>query len=401
MCDTGSRPTGALFVVPGSNVRGGVTTSWLTAAGLAAAAESRLGASMILTPDQALSPAEARAAAVAPRIDGPRIPRTFVPEAAVTLAKDVRAWRRSSARQERVPASRPHFVWQRHSLFERRGLRLASQFDAPIVLSVHAMQVLEAKKWGVERPGWGWLTKRYGEYPALARADLIVCVSDHVASEVAACGAATSAIVTIPNGVDTTHFQPPQQSFDDTESRFTIGWMGSFRQFHGLEAAIVALARDAELRRSIRLLLVGDGQERAHIQALCEALGLMAEFPGAVSYDDVPAWLHRFDVGLVLADDASNFHYSPVKLWEYAACAVPTVAHRAGQLETEVIDGVTGLLVEPRDDAGLIAALHRLMGDVELRTTIGESARRRVVEVGSWDRRFGELYSELQRYDLI
>ena len=61
----------------------------------------------------------------------------------------------------------------------------------------------------------------------------------------------------------------------------------------------------------------------------------------------------------------------------------PVVATAVGGLVDAVEDGVTGLLVPPRDAAALRAALERLLGDTELRRSLGAAARERVVRTAS------------------
>jgi glycosyltransferase involved in cell wall biosynthesis len=64
----------------------------------------------------------------------------------------------------------------------------------------------------------------------------------------------------------------------------------------------------------------------------------------------------------------------------------PVVAGAVGGLLDLVVDGETGLLVEPRDVPALRAALDRLLGDAELRRRLGGNARKRAREHFSWDR---------------
>jgi glycosyltransferase involved in cell wall biosynthesis len=69
---------------------------------------------------------------------------------------------------------------------------------------------------------------------------------------------------------------------------------------------------------------------------------------------------------------------------EAMAWGRPVVATAVGGLLDAVEDGVTGLLVPPRDPAALRAALERLLGDAELRAELGANARRRAEEDYSW-----------------
>jgi glycosyltransferase involved in cell wall biosynthesis len=63
----------------------------------------------------------------------------------------------------------------------------------------------------------------------------------------------------------------------------------------------------------------------------------------------------------------------------------PVVATRVGGLADAVEDGVTGLLVAPRDSGALRAALERLLGDPDLRRRLGGAARERARERFSWE----------------
>src|SRR5213079_660414 len=69
---------------------------------------------------------------------------------------------------------------------------------------------------------------------------------------------------------------------------------------------------------------------------------------------------------------------------EAMAHARPVVATAVGGLRDLVVDGETGLVVPPRDPAALRAVLERLLGDRELRRSLGAAARERARESFSW-----------------
>jgi glycosyltransferase involved in cell wall biosynthesis len=62
----------------------------------------------------------------------------------------------------------------------------------------------------------------------------------------------------------------------------------------------------------------------------------------------------------------------------------PVVAGDVGGLRDLVVDGETGYLVPPRDVTALRKALERLLGDRDLRRSLGEAGRRRAEERFSW-----------------
>src|SRR5207244_896567 len=82
----------------------------------------------------------------------------------------------------------------------------------------------------------------------------------------------------------------------------------------------------------------------------------------------------------------------PATLIEAGLCGLPSVATRVGSITDVVVDGTTGLIVEPSDLEGLAAALTRLTDDSLLRRRLGVAARERCigrfdidVVAGAWE----------------
>lgn len=383
---SGAGGRGAVFVLPGvGRGRSGPVAAWVTTGGWASGAERVLGAAWVLSDEGVFAPAEAmsRAAVTGAAPAGPpRRWRRMVPEPVITLVKDVR--RAAAARDASLAtAAGPWdgrelaFVWQRHELFRTCGFRLARRLGVPVVLSVHALQVREARSWGVTRPGWSALAERRGELPQLRAADVVACVSEEVAAQVTALGVDGDRVLVTPNGVDLGHFRPRPEAAAlrarlGLGDRFVVGWSGSFRGFHGLDQALESMALLQDERPEIALLLIGDGLQRPRLEARARELGLRSvRFIGAVPYEDMPAHLSACDAGLVLAPAAGAFHYSPVKLREYMACGLPVVAHAAGELESVLRDRVDALVVPRGSPAALAAALRELATDPALAARLG------------------------------
>ena len=209
----------------------------------------------------------------------------------------------------------------------------------------------------------------------------------------------------IPNGVDLSLFAPgdPDPTLRDRhqlEDRFVVGWVGGFRPFHGLEM-IPDIARG--LREQVPgavLCLVGTGPERESLKAGLSGMEDVVRILDPVAHDEVPAWLRSFDACLLLASKG-DFHYSPMKLYEYLACGRPIVAMGAGQVADVLDDGRNGLVVPPDDPEGAITALVRLARDPALQKRLGAEARRTAVEEASWDRRARTLIDALESRGLL
>lgn len=385
----------AVFVLPTLTAgQHGPVAAYLSTAGWAAAAGELLDGAWIVSPDGTIDPAEARRRATtrSGRPAGPPgAPRhPHVPAVVKTFVKDVRRFRQ--ARRFAVAPDGPwtgrrvDFVWQRHELFHTAGLDLADALGVPSVLFAPATTVWEAERWGTRRPGWGSLLERIGERPALARADVVACGSPEVAEQAQRLGVAPERLVITPTGVDLELFDDvarqrvAQRQALGVTDRFVVGWVGSFRPFHAIGRAIDAVAGLPDAT----LLLVGDGPERASVEAQARARGVAAVFTGTVGHDRLPAHLAAMDVGLVLAPTGAGFHYSPLKLAEYLAAGLAVVAPDVQTVASRMTHGVDGLLVEPADPAALRTALARLHDDPELRARLGRAGQEAAHARWSW-----------------
>jgi phosphatidylinositol alpha-1,6-mannosyltransferase len=116
--------------------------------------------------------------------------------------------------------------------------------------------------------------------------------------------------------------------------------------------------------------------------------GVDTHFLGRVSDDDLPALYGCADVFTMICRnrwgglEAEGFG---IVFLEAAACAVPSVAGRSGGAHEAVVDGETGVVVDSRDVGATRAAIARLIGDDELRTRMGDAARRRAETEFSYD----------------
>jgi glycosyltransferase involved in cell wall biosynthesis len=155
-----------------------------------------------------------------------------------------------------------------------------------------------------------------------------------------------------------------------------------------LEEAARRLADHAELF----FLLVGGKSDRA-------VRGYRGRRLGTVSYERMPQIVAASDVGVAPYDTRRlrqlrlGFYWSPLKVFEYMACGLPTVTIPRAPLSEVVRDGEEGLHFREADPADLARVLVRLAGDRGLRARLGGKARARVVERYSWARHCEQLES--------
>ena len=138
-----------------------------------------------------------------------------------------------------------------------------------------------------------------------------------------------------------------------------------------LHAVAVALAAGAPLR----LVIVGDGELRADLEAEAAALGVEGRVHFAGFRDDMPDVDAAADLALLTSDNEGT----PVALIEAAAGARPAVATDVGGVAAVVPHGA-GHRCPPGDAAALGVALAELASDPELRRSCGRAARAHVAE---------------------
>jgi glycosyltransferase involved in cell wall biosynthesis len=219
-------------------------------------------------------------------------------------------------------------------------------------------------------------------------ATALIAVSQEVADYLDQNPAARGRIYVIPNGVDPDRFPvvltPSQPGEPGT---FTVGFVGSLKPWHGLTVLVEAFARLHEHAPHSRLLIVGDGPERAKLDAEIAARGLEEAvcFTGAVPPGEVPGLLASMDAAVAPYPDLTPFYFSPLKVFEYMAAGLPVVASQVGQLSSLIEDGWNGLLCPPENPAALAASLDRLRQDAGLRARLGQTARAAVLADHTWD----------------
>jgi glycosyltransferase involved in cell wall biosynthesis len=123
----------------------------------------------------------------------------------------------------------------------------------------------------------------------------------------------------------------------------------------------------------VRVLIAGDGPLRPALEAQAASLGLgnVVDFLGVRS--DVADVLSALDVAVL----SSDYEGSPLAVLEYMAAGKAVVATRVGGLPEMITHGSEGLLVEPRDAAGLSDAIVSLLRDENRRRAMGAAAHER------------------------
>ena len=156
---------------------------------------------------------------------------------------------------------------------------------------------------------------------------------------------------------------------------------------YGVDLAIRALARLDGPWTRLRLVVLGDGEERRELEALCDRLGLAdrVSFLGHRPWNDAMAHVRAASIGLVpIRADGYGELLLPTKLFEYAALGVPAVCARVPTLVEHFPPGCVAYF-EPEDSQGLAREIERLLADPEA-ARIQAARLAEVARELSWER---------------
>jgi glycosyltransferase involved in cell wall biosynthesis len=298
---------------------------------------------------------------------------------------------------------RPHFIYERVSLYSTVGVFLARELDRPLIIELNSPQALEQTTY--RATGLGELAAQ-AERWTLSRADAVLAVSAALRDYAVSLGVDPDRVHVLPNGVNAELFRPEAPEPEVNErwgpgERLVLGFVGGLRPWHGVEVLPALLDRLVRRHPALRMVIVGDGPLRSALERDVRERGLTesAVFTGWVPHEEVAALIRRFDVALAPYPRPDHvFYFSPLKLFEYMACGVPVVAAGLGQIEEVVRDGETGLLYPPDEPEALTTACDRLLTDPDLRHHLGAAAAKEVQGQYTWDQnaqRVLELASSL------
>ena len=206
-----------------------------------------------------------------------------------------------------------------------------------------------------------------------ARARFVACISDFCRSQLMcfADPAHWERFHIVHCGIEPERYTTPPAH--DGQHLLFVGRLAGVK---GVPILLDAVAALRDRHPGLRLTLIGDGPERALLEAKARDLGLAdtVSFVGYKSQAEVAQALAETDV-FVLPSFAEGV---PVVLMEAMAARVPVVTTRIAGVPELVEDGVSGLLVPPGDTGALCTALETVLADPDRRRAMGAAGHAKV-----------------------
>lgn len=250
-------------------------------------------------------------------------------------------------------------------------LPLTRAHGVPLVAHFHGYDL----SWALRARRYRWSLLR--QLHAFAA---IVVVGSHQRRWMLEHGAPPERLHLIPCGVPTDQFIPNDRIADGPFRFVTASRLVPEK---GVDIALKAFAILRSEGLDVALDIVGDGPERASLEAWVRTAGLgdAVTFHGAVPSDRVHAVYQEAEAFLQHSLDGATGWVEGfgVSISEASATGLPVVVSDCGGIPDQVIDGETGFLVSQGDVAGMTDAMRRLVEDRALGRRMGRAGRAHMV----------------------
>lgn len=263
---------------------------------------------------------------------------------------------------------------------------LGKLFRVPYTILVHGNDLACAF-------GSRWLRDRLAARLLLDGASYVMTNSRYTKDQVFKFGWKRGQQIAVVNpGVDPIRFQPgvdvaavrQKYALDGRRVLLTTARLVAKKNVDGV---LRALPKVIERVPEVLYLIAGDGEERERLERLCDELRLRpyVRFLGGMENNQLPPLYCASDLFVMPSYEAAgDIETFGISFAEANACGLTVIGGRSGGIPDAVIDGETGLLVDPLNVDEIAEAIIRLLTDRDLSRSLGENGRRRVERELSW-----------------
>ncbi len=309
---------------------------------------------------------------------------------------------------------KPLFVYQRCSLYDYLGAKVAERYQVPFVLEWNGSEIWVAKNWDGVRFKYLDIAKKI-EGLNLKKADLITCVSKELKESLILSGISGDKILVNFNGVDVNKFSPAVKGNNirkkyGIENKIVVGFCGSFAKFHGAETLAETFGNimnhHENYKNQVKIFMIGEGNTLANVKRILKRKGVIndAVCAGSVPADDVSEYLAACDILVaphIPNEDGSEFFGSPTKIFEYMAMGKAIAASRLNQIGEVLHNNQNALLFRAGDIDEMEKAIVSLIEDETLRIRLGKQARKDAEMCHTWDTHVDKIIARLREMDLL
>ncbi len=234
------------------------------------------------------------------------------------------------------------------------------------------------------------MTYMFGANKTLRKADAVIATSAYYAAVSPYLKNLPKPIDIVPPGVDLHLFNREADASwlkNNYRNCYTILFVSQMDKTHAHKGLDILISTASLLKKKgydLQLIAVGRGDAIEYYKEYAKKEGFAdIVLPGYVSDDDLPKYYAGADV-LILPTTTSAEGFGMV-LIEANACGTPVIGTHAGGIPQAIQDGITGLLVEPKNIPALAEAIEKLHNDRQLAEAMGKAGAIRAEKEFGWD----------------
>jgi len=258
------------------------------------------------------------------------------------------------------------------------ALYLKNFYSCPYIIYAHGNEILSLRysKWS--KP-----------FKALRKANKIIANSYYVKSLLKRMGIKDSKIEVIHPGVNCEKFRPNVRCDDLKEKlglsgKKVILTVGNLVKRKGHDKVIEALPIIIKEFPNIIYLIIGKGRDEEYLKKIVEQkkVSKYVKFLGYVSDEELPKYYNLCDIFIMPSRerlDENDVEGFGIVCIEASSCAKPVIAGKSGGMDNAVVDGQTGLLVNPTSSIDIAHALIKLLKNEKYAKFLGQNGRKYVL----------------------
>jgi glycosyltransferase involved in cell wall biosynthesis len=277
------------------------------------------------------------------------------------------------------------------------AVQAARHLGLPSVITMHGGDVYVNPSQGYDFP-LRWYVRPTLRW-TLRSANALTAITEDCRQHALRAGAPADSIRIVFNGTDLVRFSPLDGARRVQENPYGPHMVFACRQLFprkGIRFLIEAAAQIKPRLPDLKVVIAGDGFERADLEALAQRLGIGADvtFLGWVPNTALPPYYRSAAISVIPSLEEGF----GIPAAEAMGCGTPVIASDAGGLPEVVEHGVTGLVVPRGDTNALAAAMESLLGDPVRRRRMGVAGRERALRLFDWERtaeQFEDIYRDI------
>lgn len=227
---------------------------------------------------------------------------------------------------------------------------------------------------------------------ALHKADLVLPISKWLKEDFAKKGLEESKIMPLPEGVNIDIFSDAdgeaiRRQYNLNGYKVVI-YVGTIDAMRKLDVLICAFSKVKKSRENVKLLMVGDGNDKSYLKRLAGELGIEDNvvFAGQVYSHEVPNFIAAADIGVSPVPPLDFYKLSsPIKIFEYMAMGKPVVANEEIPEQKEVIQESGGGILVKFEDESFAEGIIKLLDNPEEAKEMGRKGHEWVMKNRSYE----------------